>query len=57
MVFILGTYHGKAASNATRFLEWIQSEGPGQLKDVEYAVYGIGESDINQTLIKNIFHF
>ncbi|KAG6367722.1 hypothetical protein INS49_001917 [Diaporthe citri] len=52
VIFILGTYHGKAASNAAQFLEWIQSEEPGQLKDVEYAVYGVGESDINQTLIK-----
>lgn len=47
MVFILGTYHGKPASNATQFLEWIQSDEPKQLKDVEYAVYGVGESDIN----------
>lgn len=57
MILVLGTYHGKAASNAARFLEWIQNEEPGQLKDVEYAVYGVGESDINQTLIKSMFHF
>lgn len=47
MVFILGTYHGKPARNATDFLEWIQSEEPGQLKDMEYAVYGVGELEIN----------
>lgn len=52
MIFILGTYHGKAASNAAQFLEWIQSEEPGQLKDVEYAVYGVGESGINRALIR-----
>ncbi|KAL2283798.1 hypothetical protein FJTKL_09583 [Diaporthe vaccinii] len=52
VIFILGTYHGKAASNAAQFLEWIQSEEPGQLKDVEYAVYGVGESAIYQALIR-----
>lgn len=56
MVFILGTYHGKAASNATQFLEWIQSEESGQLKDVEYTVYGVGELEINQILISDECH-
>lgn len=56
MVFILGTYHGKAASNATQFLEWIQSEEPDQLKEVEYAVYGVGELDINQAPVTGECH-
>lgn len=55
MIFILGTYHGKAASNATHLLEWIQSEEAGQLKGVEYAVFGVGESDIDQ--IRGTWHF
>lgn len=33
-------------------MDWIQSEKPGQLKEVEYAVYGVGELDINQALIR-----
>lgn len=56
MVFILGTYHGKAASNATQFLEWIQNEESGQLKEVEYAVYGVGELDFNQALVTGECH-
>lgn len=56
MVFILGTYHGKAASNATQFLEWIQSEEPDQLKEVEYAVYGVGELGINQAPVTGECH-
>ncbi|KAK7701880.1 hypothetical protein SLS64_010014 [Diaporthe eres] len=52
VIFILGTYHGKASSNAAQFLEWIQSEEPGQLKGVEYAVYGVGHSDWTQTFYK-----
>ncbi|KAK2600482.1 hypothetical protein N8I77_010010 [Diaporthe amygdali] len=38
------TYHGKAAGNATQFMEWIEKEEPGHLRDLEYAVFGVGES-------------
>ncbi|TLD31647.1 hypothetical protein PspLS_01686 [Pyricularia sp. CBS 133598] len=50
-VFICGTYHGKPAGNATKFMEWVEQLQPGDLDcgngnaGPRYAVLGCGHSD------------
>ncbi|KAL8399487.1 hypothetical protein RB594_000025 [Gaeumannomyces avenae] len=48
-VFILGTYHGKAAANAKRFMAWTETLQPGDLDGKQFAVLGCGHSDWTKT--------
>ncbi|KAL8372575.1 hypothetical protein RB595_002084 [Gaeumannomyces hyphopodioides] len=48
-VFILGTYHGKAAANAKRFIAWTETLQPGDLDNKQFAVLGCGHSDWTKT--------
>ncbi|KAI7911783.1 hypothetical protein M0657_010772 [Pyricularia oryzae] len=52
-VFICGTYHGKPAGNAAKFMEWIEQLQPGDLGrehgGPRYAVLGCGHSDWAKT--------
>lgn len=43
VVFILGSYHGTPATNASKFMEWLEQQGQGNLKGVQFAVYGVGK--------------
>ncbi|KAI6345444.1 hypothetical protein MCOR25_011031 [Pyricularia grisea] len=48
-VFICGTYHGKPAGNAVKFMEWLEQLQPGDLghksNAPRYSVLGCGHSD------------
>ena len=46
-VIITSSYEGKPPGNAKKFVTWLEqlSKTPNKLKDIKYAVYGVGNSD------------
>ncbi|TGJ85736.1 hypothetical protein E0Z10_g3030 [Xylaria hypoxylon] len=45
VVIITPSYEGKPADNARKFVAWLEAGKPDSLKDVEYAVFGSGNSE------------
>ena len=46
IVIIASSYEGKPAENANKFVSWLeQCDKPDYLKDVNYTVFGVGNSD------------
>jgi cytochrome P450/NADPH-cytochrome P450 reductase len=44
IVFIVSaSYNGKPPSNARQFVQWLEEVEPGELKGVQYAVFGCGD--------------
>jgi cytochrome P450/NADPH-cytochrome P450 reductase len=45
VVIITPSYEGKPADNARNFVAWLEAGKPDSLKDVQYAVFGSGNSE------------
>ncbi|RYC58691.1 hypothetical protein CHU98_g7518 [Xylaria longipes] len=45
VVIITPSYEGKPADNARKFVSWLEAGKPDSLKDVQYAVFGAGNSE------------
>ncbi|KAI1423202.1 cytochrome P450 [Xylaria sp. FL1777] len=45
VVIITPSYEGKPADNAKKFVAWLEAGKPDSLKDVQYAVFGSGNSE------------
>ncbi|KAI1756808.1 cytochrome P450 [Xylaria castorea] len=45
VAIITPSYEGKPADNARKFVSWLEASQPDKLKDVQYAVFGAGNSE------------
>ncbi|KAF7514665.1 hypothetical protein G7054_g15119 [Neopestalotiopsis clavispora] len=52
VVVIAPSYEGKPPDNARKFQAWIESLDPGALKNVKFAVFGVGNSEWSETFHK-----
>ncbi|KAK6212271.1 hypothetical protein LQW54_005402 [Pestalotiopsis sp. IQ-011] len=52
VVIVVPSYEGKPPDNARKFHAWIESLGPGALKNVKFAVFGVGNSEWSNTFHK-----
>ncbi|KAH8621486.1 hypothetical protein IG631_23887 [Alternaria alternata] len=44
VVIVTASYEGLPPDNATHFVEWLKSDPAEELKDVQYCVFGVGNS-------------
>lgn len=52
VVIVVPSYEGKPPDNARKFHAWIESLDPGALKNVKFAVFGVGNSEWSNTFHK-----
>ncbi|KAH8198930.1 hypothetical protein TruAng_006891 [Truncatella angustata] len=52
VVIITPSYEGKPADNARKFVAWIQTLGSGALDNVQFGVFGVGNSEWANTFHK-----
>lgn len=49
VVIVTASYEGQPPDNATHFVEWLESNPGDEVKDVQYAVFGLGNSKSSPT--------
>jgi len=49
VVIVTSSYNGKPPKNARKFVKWLDTVEPGQLKGVHYAVFGCGDKNWSNT--------
>ena len=52
VVLISASYEGQPPDNAARFVEWLQQQDGGSMKDVDFAVFGCGHSKHSEYRLK-----
>ncbi|MBY0095860.1 cytochrome P450 [Mesobacillus maritimus] len=49
VIIVTSSYNGKPPKNARKFVKWLDTVEPGQLKGVHYAVFGCGDKNWSNT--------
>ena len=53
VVIVTASYEGQPPDNAAHFVEWLESNPGEEVKDVQYAVFGLGNSKFPLLLIRH----